>query len=99
LETIVVIEGLEIFIRQRIGSNSSEDRQYWQEMFQQWKQWEREDNERKVIWIGCEIGHGVVPISELERRWRDLTGWCYQDLVKNCNRVDWVWCGLSETIK
>jgi len=99
LETIVVIEGLEAFIRQRLGSNSSQDRRYWQEMFQQWKQWERADNERMVIWIGCEIGHGVVPISELERRWRDLTGWCYQDLVENCDRVDWIWCGLSETIK
>lgn len=51
------------------------------------------------ILIGNEIGCGIVPIDAFEREWRDQTGWVYQLLTKNAERVDRVWAGLGQTLK
>jgi adenosylcobinamide kinase/adenosylcobinamide-phosphate guanylyltransferase len=98
-QSVIVFEGLEMFIRQTLHSDIMSCRNEWREAFRLWQHWENEKAERRVIWIGCEIGQGIVPINEEERNWRDVTGWCYQELVKMCNRVDRIWCGLAERMK
>ncbi|MBB5323461.1 adenosyl cobinamide kinase/adenosyl cobinamide phosphate guanylyltransferase [Anoxybacillus tepidamans] len=92
-ERIVVFEGLEALIRRL------PDRVYWESFFQTWHEWEQEKDERCVIWIGCDITQGIVPIAKEERHWRDVTGWCYQQLSRRCDRVDRLWCGLAERMK
>ena len=52
----------------------------------------------KIV-IGDEIGCGIVPIDELEREWRDETGWVYQLLTQKAKRVDRVWAGIGQTLK
>jgi adenosylcobinamide kinase / adenosylcobinamide-phosphate guanylyltransferase len=98
-QSLVVFEGLETLIRQKLNTNLMSCRNEWAEAFQLWQLWENEKPERRVIWIGCDISQGIVPMNEEERNWRDVTGWCYQELVKMCNRVDRVWCGLAERMK
>ncbi|MBA2873266.1 bifunctional adenosylcobinamide kinase/adenosylcobinamide-phosphate guanylyltransferase [Thermaerobacillus caldiproteolyticus] len=93
LKQIIILEGLEASIRR------TPSRTHWEHVFQMWHDWEQGDDERTVVWIGCDITQGIVPLTKEERNWRDVTGWCYQELVKRCERVDRVWCGLVERIK
>jgi adenosylcobinamide kinase / adenosylcobinamide-phosphate guanylyltransferase len=93
MKSIVVFEGLEAWIRRM------PNRIHWEHVFQTWHDWEQENDERTVVWIGCDITQGIVPLTKEERNWRDVTGWCYQELVKRCDRVDRVWCGLVERMK
>lgn len=90
---MVVFEGLEAWIRRL------PERAYWESFFQAWYEWERGADGRYVIWIGCDITQGIVPLEKEERQWRDVTGWCYQQLAKQCTRVDRIWCGLAERMK
>lgn len=60
------------------------------------------DNIEKLsgkILIGDEIGCGIVPTSDFDRKWRDETGWIYQLLTENADRVDRVWAGIGQTLK
>lgn len=65
----------------------------------QLKHWESESAERQVILLATDFSKGIVPIEKAERDWRDLTGWFYQDLVKEAERVDEVWYGLGRQLK
>jgi adenosylcobinamide kinase / adenosylcobinamide-phosphate guanylyltransferase len=98
-QSIVVFEGLEMLIYRKLYHDLLSYRNSWSQWFQMWQNWEQETSERRVIWIGCEIGQGIVPINKDERNWRDVTGWCYQELVQLCDRVDRIWCGLAERMK
>lgn len=51
------------------------------------------------ILIGTEIGCGIVPADPEEREWRDQTGWVYQILSQNADRVDRVWAGIGQILK
>lgn len=62
-------------------------------------QWEKESEQRQVVVIATDFSKGIVPIEKIERDWRDLTGWFYQDLVKEANRVDEIWYGLGQQLK
>ncbi len=88
-----MFEGVEAFIRRL------PDRTHWETFFQTWREWEREKAGRIVVWIGCDITQGIVPMAKEERDWRDVTGWCYQQLTQWCDRVDRLWCGLAERMK
>ena len=52
----------------------------------------------KVL-IGDEIGSGIVPIDPFERLWRDETGFVYQILAAQADRVDRIWAGLPCRLK
>lgn len=107
----VIIEGLEMWILLSFMSRkqAEEDRkleelrQYWQELFNQWRALERQDAAgdvyRPVIIIGSDITRGVVPLEKELRAWRDLVGWVYQDAVTLAERVDQVWYGIATTLK
>ena len=51
------------------------------------------------IFIGTEIGCGIVPLAEEERAWRDETGRVYQFLAGRAARVERVWAGIALRLK
>ncbi|HHY71659.1 MAG TPA: cobalamin biosynthesis protein [Bacillus bacterium] len=97
-EKLVILEGLEEIVKHSI---IKEDviRKKWKSIFHAWKTWELAEYGRTVIFIGCDISKGIVPILESDRKWRDITGWCYQELASLSSRVDIIWNGLAQTIK
>ncbi|WP_041964155.1 bifunctional adenosylcobinamide kinase/adenosylcobinamide-phosphate guanylyltransferase [Mesobacillus selenatarsenatis] len=99
-EKIVVFEGLEVWLRESAVSISlDETRQKWQSLIQKWLEWENQDSQRKVILIGCDISKGIVPMVSEDRRWRDITGWIYQDIMSVAERADVIWYGISQKLK
>lgn len=52
-----------------------------------------------VILVSNEVGMGVVPDSELGRRFRDLQGWMNQDLAAVADTVVFVIAGLPLVLK
>lgn len=61
--------------------------------------WEQENKKRQLVLIATDFSKGIVPIEKSQRKWRDITGWFYQDLIKEATRVDEVWYGLSTQLK
>ncbi|WHX42702.1 bifunctional adenosylcobinamide kinase/adenosylcobinamide-phosphate guanylyltransferase [Mesobacillus sp. AQ2] len=97
---IIVLEGIEVWIREVTRSISADSsREKWQSLIQEWMKWESMDDKRKLILIGNDISKGIVPIAPEERLWRDATGWVYQDLVSDAERVDVIWYGISQKLK
>lgn len=54
---------------------------------------------RAVILVSNEVGSGIVPASELGRRFRDLAGWANQDLAAAVDTVALVVAGLPLVLK
>jgi adenosylcobinamide kinase/adenosylcobinamide-phosphate guanylyltransferase len=52
-----------------------------------------------VCLVGNEVGHGIVPINALARRFVDESGWLHQDLAQICERVVWIVAGLPLLLK
>jgi adenosylcobinamide kinase/adenosylcobinamide-phosphate guanylyltransferase len=52
-----------------------------------------------VCLVGNEVGHGIVPINALARRFADESGWLHQDLAEICERVVWIVAGLPLLLK
>jgi adenosylcobinamide kinase / adenosylcobinamide-phosphate guanylyltransferase len=97
---IIVLEGIELWIRQWIQSiPADESRERWQSLIREWRSWESEVRQRKLVLIGNDISKGIVPIAAEDRLWRDTTGWVYQDLVSAAERVDVIWYGISQKLK
>lgn len=96
-KTTTVIEGVEQFLYK--WSNQTNWREKWHDVFKSWEKWELENPMRKLVVIGTDITKGVVPLDERNRNWRDMTGWCYQDLVSHSKRVDVIWYGINERLK
>lgn len=96
---ILVIEGVESIVRQLQIEKGDQTREEFSKYLLDWTRWEGLSKENKLILIGCDINKGVVPMNKEDRLWRDLVGWCYQDIVKMANRVEIVWCGLGEQLK
>jgi adenosylcobinamide kinase / adenosylcobinamide-phosphate guanylyltransferase len=99
-EGTVVLEGLEYLVLSEIrtGRNSDQIRKDISSLFLEWKNWET-DSSNEVIWIGSDISKGIVPIEAEARQWRDVTGWVYQDLVRQSERVYEIWFGLPTVLK
>lgn len=53
----------------------------------------------KRVVIADEVGSGVVPASEEERKWRDDAGLLCQELAKRADVVVRVICGVPQAIK
>ena len=97
---IRVLDAVEGLILNELKTNHTDiDRDYGKVLIKQWAEWEKEIPERQLIIIGNDISKGIVPMSGLERIWRDLTGWFYQDLVAVSNRVDYIWYGIAKQLK
>jgi adenosyl cobinamide kinase/adenosyl cobinamide phosphate guanylyltransferase len=104
-EDLVRSEGITIIfgIEQVIDKFLEQDLDRARELFRQWLQrltdWEESSPQHKLFIIGCDIGKGIVPIDVKHRNWRDLVGWCYQDIVEKAERVDLIWYGINQRIK
>lgn len=97
---VVVLEGVEVFMKE--WSSRSEIhviREKWRNFLEKWLEWEKEDQQRKLILIGTDLSKGIVPMLAEERKWRDLTGWVYQDTTAASERVDLIWYGINKKLK
>lgn len=52
-----------------------------------------------IVLVSNEVGQGVVPMGELNRRFVDESGRLHQDLASQCHRVTLVTAGLPLTLK
>lgn len=52
-----------------------------------------------VLLVSNEVGAGIVPLGELNRRFVDECGWLNQTLGERCERVTAVIAGLPLTLK
>ncbi|MCB2181397.1 MAG: bifunctional adenosylcobinamide kinase/adenosylcobinamide-phosphate guanylyltransferase [Desulfobulbaceae bacterium] len=52
-----------------------------------------------VVLVSNEVGLGIVPESRLSRRFRDLAGWCNQQIGRHCSKVVFVAAGLPLYLK
>ncbi|WP_165763702.1 bifunctional adenosylcobinamide kinase/adenosylcobinamide-phosphate guanylyltransferase [Halalkalibacter urbisdiaboli] len=93
----IVIFGLENIIKHFLSTNSP--RLQFKQWLDSWLQWEQTTRNKTLFLIGADIGKGIVPMEKEERAWRDMTGWCYQDVVKEAERVDVIWYGLNHRLK
>src|SRR5699024_3623989 len=93
LRNTTIIFGLEKMI-QNFGENEKprETFLYWLE---RWLKWEKEKEERNLYLIGTDIGKGIVPMEKELRVYRDIVGYCFQDVVKKAERVDVIWYGIN----
>lgn len=53
----------------------------------------------QIIFVGNEVGQGVVPIDPLSRRFVDESGRLHQQLAQLCDRVFFVVAGLPQCLK
>ncbi|WP_164216483.1 bifunctional adenosylcobinamide kinase/adenosylcobinamide-phosphate guanylyltransferase [Virgibacillus sp. YIM 98842] len=96
----IVLEGAEQWIRQIIENQAGEyNRDDGRALIKKWLKWERKNPVHQLIIIGTDISKGIVPIQQLDRTWRDATGWFYQDLVKESDRFDVIWYGINNQLK
>jgi adenosylcobinamide kinase / adenosylcobinamide-phosphate guanylyltransferase len=97
---LLVLEGIEIWIKELTKTyDSYRSREIWIQTIDQWLSWEKAEHQRKLVVIGTDITKGIVPIEKVNRLWRDVTGWAYQDLSAKADKVDVIWYGLNQTIK
>ncbi|KON85708.1 hypothetical protein AF332_01930 [Sporosarcina globispora] len=98
--SLIILEGIEMMIREWAQAiELGEIRDKWREMLAKWLEWEKEDNNRKIVLIGSDISKGIVPMEAADRKWRDASGWAFQDAAAAADRVDLIWYGISQKIK
>lgn len=96
---LIIIEGIEQWILQLIERRSIDEvRREFEVILKKWYQW-AEDEKHRLIIIGTDISKGIVPIDDTLRKWRDVTGFIYQDIVKNCHAFHYVWYGIGKQLK
>lgn len=52
-----------------------------------------------IIFVGNEVGQGIIPLGEINRTFVDESGWLHQDLAKLCERVIFTAAGLPMVLK
>lgn len=99
--TIIVLEGVEQWIYTYLRLEQSTDSllKSLQSELNKWLEWEEQSRDHQLIMIGADITKGIVPIEKQDRYWRDITGWIYQYVAKQAERVDVIWYGIAEKIK
>lgn len=97
---IVVFEGVEQMILAWLKEGQSKEiRGNGRELIDSWLVWEQGKAERQLVIIGVDMTKGIVPMDAVERQWRDMTGWFYQDLVERADRVEQIWYGINKRLK
>lgn len=49
--------------------------------------------------VSDEIGNGIVPMNQSDRKWREETGRALCDLAKEADEVYRIYCGIATKIK
>jgi adenosyl cobinamide kinase/adenosyl cobinamide phosphate guanylyltransferase len=97
---IVILEGIEHWIREEgVSLNQEVILANWKAMLQAWILWEKNNPKRKLILIGNDVSKGIVPLHEEDRKWRDITGWAYQQVMDLADEADLIWYGISVKLK
>lgn len=52
-----------------------------------------------LLMVGNEVGHGIVPLGALSRRFVDENGWLHQALAERCEAVRFVMAGCTLALK
>ncbi len=52
-----------------------------------------------VFMVTNEVGLGIVPENAVARRFRDLAGWCNQNMAAACQHVIWMVAGIAVPVK
>lgn len=98
--TTLVIEGWEKWIATELTTSENNDdiRRVYKALFQTLL---KEEQRRKniIVLIMLEMGKGIVPLEKKDRRLRDIAGWIAQDAAQLSDQVDYVWNGLSRSLK
>jgi adenosylcobinamide kinase / adenosylcobinamide-phosphate guanylyltransferase len=53
----------------------------------------------QILFVGNEVGQGIVPMNALARRFVDEAGCLHQELAQACERATWVVAGLPQVLK
>lgn len=53
----------------------------------------------KIIMVSNEVGMGIVPLGEINRRFQDESGWLNQEVAALCDEVSFVASGLPLKLK
>ena len=94
-DDIVVYEGFEIWVKQMMDKGKTND-----EIVEWFRQWLTSiENPENTVLIMLEIGKGIVPMEEQNRRLRDVVGWIQQEAVKQAATVTSIWHGLAMQIR
>lgn len=98
---VTILQGLEHYIKTSLPYHEDADslRATCNKQLKVWLDWEKEVEERTLIIIGNDLSKGIVPIEREDRLWRDVTGWCYQDITAQADRVDVIWYGIAKQLK
>lgn len=97
---LIVLEGIEIWLKSLTEKyESNKCREVWNQCLAHWLMWEGAEVNRQLVVIGTDITKGIVPMEKENRVWRDVTGWAYQDIALQSEKVDVIWYGLNQTIK
>ncbi|UOR10878.1 bifunctional adenosylcobinamide kinase/adenosylcobinamide-phosphate guanylyltransferase [Halobacillus amylolyticus] len=80
-------------------SDQDEETEKWQKYYRSLMKWEQTFTSRQLVIIGTDITGGIVPMDKQNRLWRDMTGFIYQQLTKDAQRVFRVWFGIPQQLK
>lgn len=53
----------------------------------------------EIILVSNEVGQGIVPLGEINRRFVDEAGWLHQGVAEVADKVFWVVAGLPQQLK
>lgn len=92
-ETIMVIAGLEHWVKQQLGKGLTEG-----QMMEQVKRI-IDSGQSQQIWVLTDLNRGIVPTERIEREMRDIVGRLYQHLFAQAEKITRIWYGIPEKIK
>ncbi|MDQ0428283.1 adenosyl cobinamide kinase/adenosyl cobinamide phosphate guanylyltransferase [Planomicrobium stackebrandtii] len=92
-QRVIVIAGLEHWVRQQLEQGFSE-----QQLMEQVKSIVR-GKQTQQTWILTDLNRGIVPTERIEREMRDVLGRLYQFLFAEAKRITRIWYGIPQKIK
>ena len=52
-----------------------------------------------VVFVSNEVGQGIIPLGEINRRFVDESGWLHQAIAQQVEKVTFVTAGLPQRLK
>lgn len=92
-KAVIVIAGLELWVKEQLGRGVSEER-----ILVQVKKAVAE-MQRDHYFVLTDMNRGIVPATALERELRDVIGRLYQYLFAQAEQITRIWYGIPQTIK
>ena len=92
-EAVMVIAGLEQWVKQQLEQGFSEE--HLMEQVKKTVSW----GDTQQIWILTDLNRGIVPTERIEREMRDVLGRLYQFLFAEAHSITRIWYGIPEKLK